>query len=99
PHSRPMERRDADARNGILRIPDARVAARDGRPWSALRCADLPVDSSEEPRRGRVLGHPARSRRGAGHSRAAITSDTRTPTLELRHRNSDTGTPTLELRH
>ena len=95
PHARPLERRDADARDGIRRVPDARVPARDDRPWPALRCPDLPVDSSEEPRRGRVPGRscatPPRCRTfSSGHNVRHWNSDTGTPTP---------GTPTPELRH
>ena len=47
---------DADARDGVRRLADAGVAARDDRTRPPVRGADLPVDSREEPRRGRCSG-------------------------------------------
>src|SRR5439155_7937210 len=66
-------------RNGIRRVADARIAARDDRPWPALRCPDLSVDPREEPGGGRVLGHHPRRRRGARAPRLAIAPDVPAP--------------------
>src|SRR5207247_5224782 len=79
PQPRPVQRRDAGLRNGIRRVADARIAARDDRPWPALRCPDLSVDPREEPGGGRVLGHHPRRRRGARAPRLAIAPDVPAP--------------------